>query len=182
MDLDLSEMEPCAIAIELRAGGEPARAWQVMVFPQGSFSWSGDLPQKSLDNEGRGTIEMDDPGAYFVEARPPPENKSRFTARFPIDAKRGPNPCAREIALGRIEGWIRVGGPNEEVRFTVSAEGGAELSANASIGADGRFELPLAPAGEGQLMRSIMTNGRVSQERLTRITLAPGKTEKVDLR
>jgi hypothetical protein len=138
------------------ANGRPAFGWSARVLPASSISTS-EFPGGAVDSQGRLRVQVREPGTYYVDLRTPTDVGGTGVFRTPtLPVHRGDNPLPLDLSLGRIEGRSAAASEESQLTYSWRDSNGLTFSSTIRVDADGKFVLPYAPAGRGELARVVL--------------------------
>ncbi len=171
--------------LEVRAHAQRRRGEELGSTPTGRHERRVDeLPSGTTDSTGRARIESERKGDVVVWLKPPPELASELRMGERITLRAGGNPWSYDIRAGSLEGRI-ASAAGSTARYRVrraNVSGDDDLGTMFKLDAEGRFALPLAPAGELILERlDPQAPGGSQWQPIGRVTVEVSATARFEL-
>jgi hypothetical protein len=180
-DLDLSAGLVCVLNGRVRVNGKPALGWTVTVRPDGDTTAS-DIPATAVDARGEMRIEVESPGRYRVILCPPADSGSGGQIWIPVDLQRGENLWPLDLAAGALKGRKLAPLGEQSLGYKWEGPAGAIFQTLFVVDALGRFEMPIVPAGRGEIRRFVRgQSGDWHAESEKWVDIPAGGTEEVEL-
>lgn len=183
-DLDLSEDEPAILEVALTLNGAAAKNWGLTLWPADTNVVTDELPSGTTDSTGHARIESERKGDVVVWLKPPPELASDLRMGERLTLRPGSNPWSYDIRVGSLEGRIAsAAGSTAHYRVRrANVSGDEDLGTMFKLDPEGRFTLPLAPAGELVLERlDPQAPGETQWQSVGRATVTAAQTARIEL-
>lgn len=176
-DLDLSDLGRCTLSGRLSIDGVAADGWRATLWPDANAVVNETLPTTVLDVEGRFSFAGLDPGFRRLRFAPPSGTGTTITLRCQV--ARGDNPLERDLRTGTVAGRVPPGSGQRFLRGRFGDDGDFVIAIRPD--ADGRFTLPLVPAGACSLMASPTPgSGQTGWVEVENFDLAAGATRVIE--
>ncbi len=158
--LDLRDDQPAQVNGRLTVNGAPAAGWVVSAWPGDRGSFSGELPSTALDEHGRFALSLDEPGPARLTFAWGSDRQQPGQVSCRAEFQRGANEWSMDLRASTLRG--RSAQPSSSSYALVLRVDSDVLQAWIPIetDAEGRFELPFAPAGRASFLGAPIDGGQ----------------------